>query len=81
MDDVLVFGADEKEHDERLTKVLKRIQSAGGTLNPDRCEFRKKQLKFVGHIINKEGVKADPAKVSAITQHQQIFQNFAVSLA
>ena len=68
MDDIPIFGRDEKEHDERLTGVLKRIQSAGATLNPDKCEFRKKQLKFLGHIIDENGIRADPEKISAIVE-------------
>ena len=39
MDDVLVHGKDQAEHDQRLTAVLKRIESAGATLNPDKCVF------------------------------------------
>ena len=42
------------------------MQTAGVMLNPDKCEFSKNQLKFLGHIIDKEGVRADPAKVQAI---------------
>ena len=52
MDDVLVFGRDQTEHDTRLTAVLKRIESAGATLNPDKCEFSRKTLKFLGHILD-----------------------------
>ena len=39
MDDVLIFGKDQAEHDERLEKVLKRIETAGVTLNHNKCEF------------------------------------------
>ena len=60
MDDVLVYGWDQKDHE----------QSAGVTLNPDKCEFSKDQLKFLGHIINKDGVRADPAKIQAILDLQ-----------
>ena len=63
MDDVLVYGKDQEEYDKRLEAVLQRIQSTGVTLNP---EFSKDQLKFLGHIIDKDGVRADPAKVKAI---------------
>ena len=35
MDDVLVYGKDQEEHDKRLEAVLQRIQSAGVTLNPE----------------------------------------------
>ena len=40
MDDVLVFGKDQAEHDDRLEKVLKRIESAGVTLNPNKLNFQ-----------------------------------------
>ena len=56
MDDVLVFGRDQSEHDARLTAVLQRIESAGATLNPDKCEFGKSTLKFLGHLIDEKGI-------------------------
>ena len=66
MDDVLVYGKDQEEYDKRLEAVLQRIQSAGVTHNPEKCEFSKDQLKFLGHIIDKDGVRANPAEVRAI---------------
>ena len=68
MDDVLVFGKDKEEHDERLTQALKKITAAGVTLNPKKCEFGKEQLKFLGHLIDREGIRADPDKITAITE-------------
>ena len=68
MDDVLVFGTDTKDHNERLTAALKRIETAGVTLNPSKCQFGKSQLKFLGHLIDHEGIRADPDKTSAITE-------------
>ena len=68
MDDMLVFGKDEGEHRERLAKVLKRLESAHVTLNPSKCEFNKTTIKFLGHVIDRTGVKADPDKTQAITR-------------
>ena len=68
MDDVLVYGKDEEEHDSRLMETLQRIQAAGATLNPEKCEFKKTELKFLGHVVNQDGIKADPDKVSAIVE-------------
>ena len=70
MDDVLIFGKNQTEHDAHLEAVLKQIESAGVTLNPNKCEFSKSELKFLGHIINNQGVKADPAKTKAILDMQ-----------
>ena len=52
MDDVLVFGKDQTEHDKRLKAVLHKIETAGVTLNPSKCEFRRRQLIFLGHVVD-----------------------------
>ena len=56
VDDVLVFGKDQAEHDARVTAALERIEKAGFTLNKEKCEFRKRQVKFLGHLIDAEGI-------------------------
>ena len=38
------------------------------TLNCDKCEVSKTQLKLLGHIIDQSGVRADLAKTEAIIQ-------------
>ena len=68
MDDVLIFGKDSNEHDSRIDVVLKKLQTAGVTLN-DKCKFAQ-TTKFLGHIIDHEGVQPDPEKVSAINLFQ-----------
>ena len=66
MDDILVFGRNTAEHNQRAEAVLKCIQGAGVTLNKDKCEFGKSRLSFLGHIIDHDGIHADPAKTTAI---------------
>ena len=65
MDDVLINGQDQESHDQRVREVLKRLQAARLTLN-DKCEFSKRTVKFLGHIIDDKGVHRDPDKVEAI---------------
>ena len=67
IDDILVGGRGQKEHDERLREVLKRLKDAGLTLN-EKCEFSKDQVKFLGHIVSAQGIAIDPSKVEAITK-------------
>ena len=64
--DVLIFSKDIHEHDARLPATLEKIQQAGVTLNPEKCEFRRTRLKFLGHVIDRDGIRADPEKMSAI---------------
>jgi len=62
----LYLAKDQKKHDERLQAALERIKEARATLNPEKCFFFS-QLRFLGHIIDQEGIRADPDKTSAIT--------------
>lgn len=75
MDDVLVFGKTQGEHDCRLRAALCRLQDAGVTLN-DKCEFSKKYIKFLGQVVEGSGVSADPDKVTAVSE-MQVPQNVA----
>ena len=68
MDDVLVFGQDQGEHDSRLLAALQRLEAAGVTLNSAKCEFGKTSIKFLGHLIDQTGIRADPDKTTAIRE-------------
>ena len=65
LDDIVVFGTTEEEHDLRLDNVLKKLSEAG--VNKAKCSFKQSEIKFLGHIVGKDGVKGDPDKVAAIT--------------
>ena len=67
MDDILVHGATQAEHDQRVRAVLQRLQTARLTLN-DKCEFSKITIKFLGHVIDANGLHADQCKTSAIAE-------------
>ena len=65
MDDILIHGISQEEHDGRVRKVLQRLQEAGLTLN-EKCEFSRTSMRFLGHIISASGLAVDPAKTAAI---------------
>eukprot|EP00731_Ephydatia_muelleri_P030587 Em0022g101a len=66
MDDVLLFGKNKEEHDVRLRAALEKLEAAGVTLNEEKCEFEKSRLLFLGHIIDEQGIHADPNKTASI---------------
>lgn len=68
LDDIIIAGASQSEHDDRLTEVLKRINDAGFTINEEKSQISKKSLRFMGHVISAEGISPDPDKVAAIRQ-------------
>ena len=65
MDNILVHGRTQAEHDKRLDSVLARLAKAKITSNPDKCEFSKHQLKFAGHNLSAHGIGPDTEKTAA----------------
>lgn len=68
IDDILVFGKDQKEHDKNLKAVLQRAREQDIKFNKNKCIFNTTELKFIGHIISKKGVRADPEKIKCILE-------------
>ncbi|UYV67807.1 K02A2.6-like [Cordylochernes scorpioides] len=68
MDDIVVYGSSLEEHNERVRQVLKKIQEEGMTLNPEKCQFGVKTVKFLGHTLSSEGLFIDEEKLDAITK-------------
>ena len=66
MDDVLIHGETEEIHDKRLAEALKVIEAAGLKLNKEKCKFKQREVRFLGHIIDETGVRPDPQKVASI---------------
>ena len=52
MDDILVHGETQAQHDERLVKVLNWLQEPGLTLNSEKCKFSQTKVRFLGHAID-----------------------------
>ncbi|XP_028416572.1 uncharacterized protein LOC114540649 [Dendronephthya gigantea] len=64
IDDVLIYGTTQEEHDQRLEKVLQRLGDANVTLNPEKCVFNVPSVKFLGQIVGSDGIKPDPENTS-----------------
>ena len=67
-DDIIVAAATEEEHDKILTEVLDQAKAHNVKLNYDKLQLRVPQVKYLGTIISKEGMKPDPTKVQAISE-------------
>lgn len=66
LDDIIVFSATLEEHRVHLNKVLKRIMDWGLRLNAKKCKFFYSSIKFLGKLIDANGIRPDPSKVQAI---------------
>ena len=67
VDDLLVWGKDDEEHDARLEQVLRRAREVNLKFNAKKCKI-KKEVPYVGHVLSKDGLKADPEKIRAVKE-------------
>lgn len=65
-DDMIVFSKTEEEHREHLALVFKELRDNRLVINGKKSEFFMEKIHFLGHIVSKDGVRMDPAKVEAI---------------
>ena len=68
IDDILVWGRSQEEHDTRLKNALNRCEQFGLTLNKDKCVINSSSLTYIGHELRSEGVKLDKTKLKAISE-------------
>lgn len=68
LDDLIVFGRSLEEHEERLMRVLDRLEEVGLKLSLDKCQFCQPRVKYVGHIVSADGVATDPEKLEAVAR-------------
>ena len=57
-----------EEHIERLRGVFEKLSAAGLRLKPNKCEFFKSRIAYLGHIVSKDGIETDPMKITAIKE-------------
>ena len=67
VNDILIFGETQEEHDAQLFAVLLRLEEAEVTLNLAKCEFHKPSIKFLSHIVSKDDIRAHPENKLAIS--------------
>ena len=70
-DDIIVHGATQEQHDERLRKVMMRLRERGLTLNLERCQFSMNESTFMGHVLSSRGVAVVADKVKAVVDARE----------
>ena len=66
LDDILVVGKNEEQHEQRLLTVLRRLDKTGMRLKHEKWEFNQPQVQYLGHIISEQGISPSETKVQAI---------------
>ena len=67
IDDIIIYGKDQEEHDRNLAMVLKRLASAGYKVSIPKCVFRSSKVECLGHIVSSQGILPNPSKTAPLT--------------
>lgn len=59
VDDILVFSHSFEDHISHLEQVFSRLRDAYLKLNPEKCDFVKDKIKYLGFIISSKCVDVD----------------------
>ncbi|KAK9701343.1 Reverse transcriptase (RNA-dependent DNA polymerase) [Popillia japonica] len=70
IDDIIVYGKTEEEHDKYLHDVLEVLKSHNVLLNEKKSQFKVRQLAFLGHILTSSGKLPDPKKTKVFQDCQ-----------
>ncbi|KAL8098148.1 hypothetical protein AgCh_031067 [Apium graveolens] len=66
IDDILIYSKTEEDHKEHLRISLEILRKERLYAKFLKCEFWLKEVQFLGHVVNKGGIKVDPAKIEAV---------------
>ncbi|GJV75054.1 putative reverse transcriptase domain-containing protein, partial [Tanacetum coccineum] len=65
IDDILIYSKTQEEHVEHLRLVLKLLKKEKLYAKFSKCKFWLREVQFLGHVINGNGIHVDPSKIEA----------------
>ncbi|GJT43140.1 reverse transcriptase domain-containing protein [Tanacetum coccineum] len=71
VDDMVIKSTSEEDMLADSKETLERFRSINMKLNPKKCSFGVEEGPFLGHLITKQGIRANPSKVPSFLQNTQ----------
>lgn len=69
LDNLICFGRNLDSHNKNLLDILTRLRKVNLKLNPDKCDFLRKEILYLGHVVSADGIKPDPEKIKALINY------------
>lgn len=69
MNDIVIVTPMFEEHLEWLGRVLGKIFTVSLMINSAKCEFCRSQVRYLGFILQRDGLMVDPEKVQPILEY------------
>ena len=71
IDDILIYSKSREDHEVHLRLILQRLRENKLYAKLKKCDFWMEKVAFLGHVVSKDGICVDPAKVEAILNWEQ----------
>jgi hypothetical protein len=68
LDDIIIFSATFESACDRLQAVFDRMRQANLKLKPKKCKLFQASVRFLGSVVSRAGISADPEKIKVVTQ-------------
>jgi len=68
LDNMLIYSKTKEEHVKHVQDVLERLSQAGLLLNPEKCEFHKESVEFLGFMVSTTGIRISLEKIKVIAE-------------
>lgn len=69
LDDIVIYSRTKEEHEQLPWHVFEILQKQKFQVKISKCKFFAKRLKYLGHVVSKDGVQANPAKLAIIREY------------
>lgn len=66
IDDILVYSKTQEQHKEHLREVMETLRREKVFAKFTKCEFWLREVQFLGHLFNQNGISVHPAKVEVV---------------
>jgi hypothetical protein len=69
IDDIIIYSNTFEEHLQHVEEVLRRLKEAKLVIKLKKCMFIQEEIKLLGHIVGRNGIKTDPEKIEKVKNY------------
>ena len=66
LDDIIIFSESEEQHLAHIEEIFKRLEAADLKMKRSKCDFFKKHIHYLGHLISADGIRPLKDKLDSI---------------
>ena len=66
LDDIIIFSKNEADHIKHIETIFQKLKAAGLKLKESKCDFFKREIHYLGHLISVDGIQPLPEKLDSI---------------